>query len=113
MVVIADDFYVVTLIVLCALAIVLFLIFTGENPLTATRCLWPWQLLLVAFLVAAPWYGAAAMRYGREFTSVVVAENLGHAFSAASTEGTGPPHGWAFIPLRLVRAALPLAFMLV
>lgn len=31
----------------------------------------------------------------------------------ASTEGTGPPHTWTFISLRLIRAALPSVVMLI
>ncbi len=100
-------------VLLCTLATVLFLLFRGENPFSAVRRLWPWQLLLAALLTAAPWYLAAAVQYGRGFTSVVVAENLGHALTVASTEGTGPPHTWTFIPLRLIRAALPSVVMLI
>ncbi len=70
-------------------------------------------LTKAAFLVAAPWYVLAAREYGEQFINVVFAENLGHAFSAASTYGTGPPHGISFIPIRLIRAALPSAFMLI
>jgi hypothetical protein len=65
------------------------------------------------FLIAAPWYALAARDYGEQFISVVFAENLGHTFSAASTYGTGPPHGISFIPIRLIRAALPSAFVLI
>jgi 4-amino-4-deoxy-L-arabinose transferase-like glycosyltransferase len=99
-------------LILCGLAIVLFLVLRGENPLVLVRWLWPWQLLLAAFLIAAPWYVAAAAQYGREFTNVVIAENLGHALAAASTTGTGPAQAWTFIPLRLLRAMLPFVFML-
>jgi hypothetical protein len=100
-------------LMLCGLAIILFLVFRGENPFAVVRWLWPWQLLLAAFLIAAPWYAAAAAQRGREFIRVVIEENFGHALAAAGTTGTGPPQAWTFIPLRLIRAALPFAFMLV
>ncbi len=100
-------------IVLYALAILLFMILTGQNPVNAWRNSWFWRVFLTAFLVAVPWYVLAAREYGEQFINVVFAENLGHAFSAASTYGTGPPHGISFIPIRLIRAALPSAFMLI
>jgi hypothetical protein len=100
-------------IVLYALAILLFMILTGQNPLNAWRESWLWWVFVTAFLIAVPWYALAAREYGAQFISVVFAENLGHAFSAASTNGTGPPHGISFIPIRLIRAALPSAFMLI
>jgi 4-amino-4-deoxy-L-arabinose transferase-like glycosyltransferase len=99
--------------VLYGLALIFFLLIRGENPLPAVRWRWPWQLLVAAILVAAPWYVAVAIKYGKEFISVMIAENLGHAFSAASTAGTGPAQQWTFIPLRPIRAALPCLFMLV
>ena len=100
-------------IVLYALAIVLFMILTGQNPVKAWRNSWFWLVFVTAFLIAAPWYALAAREYGEQFISVVFAENLGHAFSAASTYGTGRPHGISFIPIRLIRAALPSVFMLI
>jgi len=100
-------------IVLYALAILLFMILTGQNPVNAWRNGWFWLVFVTAFLVAAPWYALAAREYGKQFIDVVFAENLGHTFSAASTYGTGPPHGITFIPIRLLRAALPSAFLLI
>jgi hypothetical protein len=100
-------------IILYALAIVLFMILTGQNPVSVWRHSWFWLVFVTAFLIAAPWYALAAREYGDQFISVVFAENLGHAISAASTNGTGPPHGISFIPIRLIRAALPSAFMLI
>ena len=100
-------------LLLCTVAIALFVVLRIQSPFAILRQPWPWQLLLIAFLVAAPWYIAAAAEYGKEFTSVIVAENLGHAFAVASTAGTGAPHGWTFIPLRLLRAALPGVFLLI
>ena len=100
-------------VALYALAIVLFMILTGQNPINACRAARFWLVFLTALLIAGPWYLLAAREYGEQFTSVVFAENLGHAVSAASTYGTGPPHGILFVPVRLMRAALPSAFLLI
>jgi len=100
-------------IVLYALAILLFMILTGRNPVNAWRNDWFWRVFVTAFLIAAPWYVLATQEYGEQFIRVVLEENLGHTFSAASTYGTGPPHGISFIPIRLIRAALPSAFLLI
>jgi 4-amino-4-deoxy-L-arabinose transferase-like glycosyltransferase len=100
-------------IVLYALAMLLFMILTGQNPLNAWRNGWFWRVFVTAFLIAAPWYVLAAREYGQQFIRVVFAENLGHTFSAASTYGTGPAHDISFIPIRLIRAALPSAFLLI
>jgi 4-amino-4-deoxy-L-arabinose transferase-like glycosyltransferase len=100
-------------VVLYALAIVLFMIVIGQNPIDAYRAGWFWRVFVTAFLIAGPWYALAAGEYGEQFIRVVVAENLGHALSAASTYGTGPPHGISFIPIRLIRAALPSVFLLI
>jgi hypothetical protein len=91
----------------------LFMILTGQNPLNAWRNGWFWRVFVTAFLIAAPWYVLAAREYGQQFIRVVFAENLGHTFSAASTYGTGPAHDISFIPIRLIRAALPSAFLLI
>jgi hypothetical protein len=99
-------------LVLCGFAIVLFALLRGEHPFVLLRRRWPWRVLVAALLIAAPWYVSASVHYGREFTNVVVAENVGHALAIASTAGTGPPQAWTFITLRLLRAALPCVFML-
>jgi 4-amino-4-deoxy-L-arabinose transferase-like glycosyltransferase len=100
-------------VVLYALAIVLFMIFAGQKPTDACRAGWFWRVFVTAFLIAGPWYAFAAGEYGEQFIRVVFAENLGHTFSAASTYGTGPPHGISFIPIKLIRAALPSVFLLI
>jgi 4-amino-4-deoxy-L-arabinose transferase-like glycosyltransferase len=100
-------------VVLYLLAIVLFLFLAGQNPMDDYRVAWFWRVLVAALLIAGPWYALAAGQYGEQFLRVVVAENLGHALSAASTYGTGPPHRLYFIPLRLIRAALPCVFLLI
>jgi 4-amino-4-deoxy-L-arabinose transferase-like glycosyltransferase len=100
-------------VVLYAFAIVLFMILTGQNPIEPGRTGWLWRVFLTTFLIAGPWYALAAGEYGEQFISVVFTENLGHAFSAAGTYGTGPPHGISFIPIRLIRAALPSVFLLI
>jgi 4-amino-4-deoxy-L-arabinose transferase-like glycosyltransferase len=100
-------------IVLYALAILLFMILTGQNPVNVWRTGWLWCVFVTALLIAAPWYVLATREYGEQFIRIVFAENLGHTFSAASTYGSGPPHGISFIPIRLIRAALPSAFLLI
>jgi hypothetical protein len=99
-------------VLLWALALVLFLLLTGNKPIAAARWWWIWESALVAIVFAAPWYIAAAAQFGKEFIRVAIAENVGHALAAASTMGTGPGQKWSFIPLRLLRAALPSVFML-
>src|ERR1700751_4184735 len=51
------------------------------------------------------------MKLGTEFTTAVLAENLGHTLKFASTLGTGAAHSIWYIPVKLLRAALPFTFL--
>ncbi len=101
------------IVVLMALAAVLYLATRRVNPLRLALRGWPWLLLLIALAVAAGWY-VPAFIVGRSdaWGGVFIDENFGH-FLSARMGGTGEAaRPIYYIVIRLLGGALPLSFLL-
>ncbi len=99
-------------LVLPALAGLIYLL-ARRRPLRAVVFRpWPWAVLAVAVLVAAPWYAAAAITGGSEFVRVFFEENSGH-FLPAILGGTGEAaRPVYYIAMKTAGGAMPLALLL-
>ena len=77
------------IVVLIALAGVLYLALSRLNPLRVAARRWPWIMLVVALVIAAAWYVPAFIA-GRSdaWGGVFIDENFGH-FLPAKMGGTG------------------------
>jgi 4-amino-4-deoxy-L-arabinose transferase-like glycosyltransferase len=101
------------IVVLIALAAILYLAAGRSNPLRLATCIWPWLLLLTALAVAAAWYVPAFIA-GRSdaWGGVFVDENFGH-FLPAKMGGTGEAaRPFYYIVARLLGGTMPLSFLL-
>lgn len=94
-------------IVLCGLAVALYLLACGKNPLAAAGQRWPWLTLLPAVLIPALWYVPAIIASHGQLGLVIMQENLGH-FLPASLGGTGEAaHPLYHIFARFLGSSLP------
>lgn len=101
------------IVVLIALAAVLYLTIGRVNPLRVATHPWPWIMLATALVVAAAWY-VPAFAAGRSdaWGGVFIDENFGH-FLPAKMGGTGEAaRPVYYIALRLLGGVMPLTFLL-
>ena len=101
------------IVVLIALAAVLYLAMGRINPLRLAARGWPWLILLIALAVAAAWYVPAFIA-GRSdaWGGVFIDENFGH-FLPAKMGGTGEAaRPMYYTVIRLIGGMMPLSFFL-
>jgi 4-amino-4-deoxy-L-arabinose transferase-like glycosyltransferase len=96
-------------LVLCAVAIVGYLLLRRRNPIDLVRIGWPWQAAGLAFAIAALWY-VPAFLHDRSLLAVQFGEeNLGHMMPSGwggTGEAARPVY---YILARMLGAALPLS----
>jgi 4-amino-4-deoxy-L-arabinose transferase-like glycosyltransferase len=99
--------------VLCALAVAIFLLLERRNPLQFLRERWVWTVAAIAIAIGAIWYVPAAI-YGKErFLRILFAENFGH-FMPVKLGGTGESYRpFYYIATRLLGASFPLILLVV
>jgi hypothetical protein len=99
-------------IVLCALAVSIFLLIERRNPLVLLRSRWPWQILAIAIAIGAVWYIPAAIIGGHKIVRIIFAENFGH-FMPAKLGGTGESYRpFYYIAARLLGGAFPMTLLI-
>jgi 4-amino-4-deoxy-L-arabinose transferase-like glycosyltransferase len=95
-------------IVLCALAVSIYLLTERRNPLAMLGERWPWQALAIAIAIGALWYIPATIAGGHKIIRIIVAENFGH-FMPVKLGGTGESsRPFYFIGARLLGGAFPM-----
>ena len=100
-------------IVLCALAVTIFLLIERRNPLAMLRERWPWQVVAIAVAIGALWYVPATIVGGHKIVRIIFAENFGH-FMPARLGGTGESYRpFYFIAARLLGGAFPMTLLIV
>jgi Dolichyl-phosphate-mannose-protein mannosyltransferase len=101
------------IVVLIALAAVLYFALGHVNPLRVLAGQWPWVMLAVAVAVAAAWYVPAFIAGRSEaLGGVFIDENFGH-FLPAKMGGTGEAaRPIYYIVIHLLGGVMPLTFML-
>jgi 4-amino-4-deoxy-L-arabinose transferase-like glycosyltransferase len=99
-------------LILVGLAIFIFLLMRGQNPLGRLRESWPWLTAAVAIAMAACWYVPWLMTGGPHVRRIFVEENFGH-FLPRRFGGTGEAARpvWYFIA-RLIGGSLPLMVLM-
>ncbi len=98
-------------LVLCALAVIVYLPLTGRRPWAPLARAWPWLMLITALAVAAAWYAPAFILGRRDLVDVFMAENFGH-FMPSRMGGTGEAsRPIYYIVARMLGGALPLCFL--
>ncbi len=99
-------------IVLVALAIAIYALIAGINPLKFLVYRWPWIVLVIAVAIAALWYVPAFLRDPQLFRVQFLQENLGHLMPS-KMGGTGEAaRPFYYTILRFIGASLPLIFYL-
>ena len=99
-------------IVLCAIAVSIFLVIERRNPLALLRNRWPWQVLAIAIAIGAVWYVPAAIIGGHKIVRIIFAENFGH-FMPAKLGGTGESYRpFYYIAARLLGGAFPMTLLI-
>ena len=100
-------------IVLCALAVAIFLLIERRNPVAILRVRWPWQAVAIAIAIGAVWYVPAALVGGHKIVRIIFAENFGH-FMPARLGGTGESYRpFYYIGARLLGGAFPMTLLIV
>jgi 4-amino-4-deoxy-L-arabinose transferase-like glycosyltransferase len=100
-------------IVLCALAVSIYLLIEHRNPIALLRERWPWQVVAIAIAIGAAWYVPAAIVGGHKIIRIIFAENLGH-FMPERLGGTGESYRpFYFIAARLLGGAFPMTLLVV
>ncbi len=100
-------------IVLCALAVSIYLLIERRNPFALLRARWPWQVVAIAIAIGAAWYVPAAIVGGHKIIRIIFAENLGH-FMPTRLGGTGESYRpFYFIAARLLGGAFPMTLLIV
>jgi 4-amino-4-deoxy-L-arabinose transferase-like glycosyltransferase len=98
-------------IVLCALAVAIFLLIERRNPMALLRNRLPWQIVAIAIAIGAIWYVPAALVGGHKIVRIIFAENFGH-FMPAKLGGTGESYRpFYYIAARLLGGALPMTLL--
>ncbi len=99
-------------IVLCALAVSIFLLIERRNPIALLRNRWPSQVLAIAIAIGAVWYIPAAIVGGHKIVRIIFAENFGH-FMPARLGGTGESYRpFYYIAARLLGGAFPMTLLI-
>jgi len=99
-------------IVLCALAVSIYLLIERRNPIALLRQRWPWQIVSIAIAIGAVWYVPAAIVGGHKIVRIIFAENFGH-FMPAKLGGTGESYRpFYFITARLLGGAFPMTLLI-
>ncbi len=99
-------------IVLCALAVSIFLLIERRNPIALLRSRSPWQVLAIAVAIGAVWYIPAAIIGGHKIVRIIFAENFGH-FMPAKLGGTGESYRpFYYIAARLLGGAFPMTLLI-
>jgi 4-amino-4-deoxy-L-arabinose transferase-like glycosyltransferase len=99
-------------IVLCALAVSIYLLIERRNPIALLRQRWPWQVVAIAVAIGAVWYVPAAIVGGHKILRIIFAENFGH-FMPARLGGTGESYRpFYFIAARLLGGAFPMTLLI-
>ena len=99
-------------IVLCALAVAIFLLIERRDPIAILRNRWPWQVLAIAVAIGAVWYVPAAIVGGHKIVRIIFAENFGH-FMPAKLGGTGESYRpFYYIAARLLGGAFPMTLLI-
>jgi 4-amino-4-deoxy-L-arabinose transferase-like glycosyltransferase len=99
-------------IVLCALAVTIYLLIERRNPLAILRERWPWQVVAIAVAIGALWYVPATIVGGHKIVRIIFAENFGH-FMPARLGGTGESYRpFYYIATRLIGSALPMTLLI-
>jgi 4-amino-4-deoxy-L-arabinose transferase-like glycosyltransferase len=99
-------------IVLCALAVTIFLLIERRNPIAMLRERWPWQVVALAVAIGALWYVPVTIVGGHKIVRIIFAENFGH-FMPARLGGTGESYRpFYHIALRLIGSALPMTLLI-
>jgi 4-amino-4-deoxy-L-arabinose transferase-like glycosyltransferase len=99
-------------IVLCALAVAIYLLIERRNPIAILRERWPWQIIGIAIAIGAVWYVPAAIVGGHKIVRIIFAENFGH-FMPAKLGGTGESYRpFYFIAARLLGGAFPMTILI-
>jgi 4-amino-4-deoxy-L-arabinose transferase-like glycosyltransferase len=98
---------------LSALAVFIFLILVGKNPLQPLMREWPWVVLALSLAVACTWYVPALMAgSANNLDKVFFQENLGH-FLPAGAGGTGEAaRPFYYMALRVIGGSLPLSLLI-
>jgi 4-amino-4-deoxy-L-arabinose transferase-like glycosyltransferase len=100
-------------IVLCALAVTIYLLIERGNSLAMLRERWPWQVVAIAVAIGALWYVPATIVGGHKIVRIIFAENFGH-FMPAKLGGTGESYRpFYFIAARLLGGAFPMTLLIV
>ncbi len=100
-------------VVLCALAVTIFLLIERRNPLAMLRERWPWQVVAIAVAIGALWYVPVTIVGGHKIVRIIFAENFGH-FMPARLGGTGESYRPVyFIAARLLGGAFPMTLLIV
>ena len=100
-------------VVLCALAVSIYLLIERRNPLALLRERWPWQAVAIAVAIGAVWYVPAAAVGGHKIVRIIFAENFGH-FMPAKLGGTGESYRpFYFIAARLLGGAFPMTLLII
>jgi 4-amino-4-deoxy-L-arabinose transferase-like glycosyltransferase len=100
-------------IVLCALAILIYLLMVRDNPLELAMRPGPWLVLLIAIGVAGSWYLPALLKTHGAIAKVQLGqENIGHLVPAR-IGGTGEAdRPFYYIVVRFIGASFPLSLYL-
>jgi 4-amino-4-deoxy-L-arabinose transferase-like glycosyltransferase len=99
-------------IVLCALAVTIFLLIERRNPIATLRERWPWQVVAIAVAIGALWYVPVTIVGGHKIVRIIFAENFGH-FMPAKLGGTGESYRpFYYIANRLAGGALPMTLLI-
>jgi 4-amino-4-deoxy-L-arabinose transferase-like glycosyltransferase len=99
-------------IVLCALAVAIFLLIERRNPIALFRQRWPWQIVAIAIAIGAIWYVPAALVGGHKIIRIIFAENFGH-FMPAKLGGTGESYRpFYYIAARLLGGSFPMTLLI-
>ncbi|MFZ1890259.1 MAG: hypothetical protein WAU33_19715 [Candidatus Binataceae bacterium] len=98
--------------VLTGLAVVIYFVITGRNPLALLRQRWAWILAIAVVVITVGWYWLWFTLGTWKTFPIFMTENFGH-FLSAKYGGTGeaarPP--W-YIAARLVGGAMPIVLLL-
>ena len=99
-------------IVLCALAVTIYLLIERRNPIAMLRERWPWQVVAIAVAIGALWYVPATIVGGHKIVRIIFAENFGH-FMPARLGGTGESYRpFYYIAARLLGGAFPMTLLI-